>query len=195
MIIEKKYLEKLDKKEWIKQNYYRLQGSALFTKNKSSVSRIVSGWCSKDCPNKDKTSNFVPSHIAAIYEDTDKDGAKDIYILDIKPPFATRQKLIDYLENTEDDYVIIMRYIIIDVNQYNEYTRKRVHLKYGLLSAIQSVFKNFTLKHGMHCSESYIYSYNQQGYMYDINANKSTPDNLMHYLVKKQNDYEHIFVN
>lgn len=192
MLIDKKFLDRTNKREWINKNYWRLQGSALFTKNNNnSISKLISKFCAKDCPTSKLCNNFVPSHIAAIYEDVDENGEKDIYILDIKPPFSTRQKLIDYLKNTTDEYLIVVRYMVIDVNQYNDYTSERVHLKYGFLSAIQSVFKNFTLKHGMHCSESYIYSYNQQGYMYDINANKSTPDNLMHYLIDKQKEYEH----
>lgn len=192
MLIDKEFLNRTDKRQWINENYWRLQGSALFTKNtNNAISRLISNFCAKDCPTHGNLKNFVPSHIAAIYEDVDENGEKDIYILDIKPPFSTRQKLIDYLENTTDDYLIVMRYMIIDMTQYNNYTRNRVHLKYGFLSAIQSVLKKITIKHGMHCSESYIYSYNQQGYMYDINANKSTPDNLMHYLIEKQKDYEH----
>ena len=180
-MINNNFFKEIDKREWINRNYWTLQGSALFTKNdKNIISKIVSNVCKKDCPTKSK---FIPSHIAAIYEDSDKNGEKDIYILDIKPPFSTRQRLIDYLEKTTDEYVILIRDLIIDVDKYNEYTKKRIHLKYGLLSAIQSIFKKFTIKHGMHCSESYIYSYNQQGFMYGINANKSTPDNLMHYLI------------
>lgn len=195
MLIDKEFLKRTNKRQWINENYWRLQGSALFTKNiNNAISRLISNFCAKSCPTHNLAKNFVPSHIAAIYEDIDETGEKDIYILDIKPPFSTRRKLIDYLENTTDEYLIVMRYMIIDMAQYNDYTKKRVHIKYGLLSAIQSVFTKFTVKHGMHCSESYIYSYNQQGYMYDINANKSTPDNLMHYLINKQKDFEHLCV-
>lgn len=192
MLINKEFINRTGARKWVNENYYRLQGSALFTKNNSNpISKLISNFCEKSCPFHNENNNFVPSHIAAIYEDVDENGEKDIYILDIKPPFSTRRKLVEYLENSSDDFLIVMRYMIIDVNQYNEYQKTRVHLKYGFLSAIQSVFKKITIKHGMHCSESYIYAYNQQGYMYDINANKSTPDNLMHYLIEKQKDYEH----
>lgn len=167
-----------DVKKFIKDNFTSLQGAAVFVKNdKSAVSRLI-GFV---CRNQVKFGDFVPSHIASCFKGVDN----KLYLLDIKPPKSTIQPLFEYLSKTKDKYLIILRCENIDLEKYNKYMQKRVNLIYGLFSAIQSVCKHITLKHGMHCSENYIYAYNQQGYYYDINANKSTPATLMSYLINK----------
>ncbi len=184
MIIKKSDLQKRNIENFIKENRESLQGSALFTRNSSLISKMVCHACQGKCEVKGE--HFIPSHIASIYEDVGEDGNVELYLLDIKPPISTRQKLIDYLNSSKDDFVIFERFFPIDIRQFNNYMKKRVGLIYGLLSAVQSIFKNFTIKHGMHCSENYIYAYNQQGFMFDINANKSTPDSLLHYLINTE---------
>ena len=37
MLIDKEFLNRTDKRQWINENYWRLQGSALFTKNKNNA--------------------------------------------------------------------------------------------------------------------------------------------------------------
>ena len=171
------------------RNYYKeLQGAAIFVKNKKSrISRIISKFC-KGQIKLNFLKDFVPSHIASCYKDSDE----KLYILDIKPPKSSAQELENYLKNTSDDYVICLRQVKLNLDKYNKYMRERIGLHYGFISAIQSIFKRITFKHGMHCSENYIYAYNQQGYYYDINANKSTPANLLTYLVEKDNEKESV---
>jgi len=184
----KKILKELNIDLFISCYFNSLQGAAIFVKNdKSIVSKVVSRFCKKKYLKNinlcDELVNFIPSHIASVYKDNDN----DLYLLDIKPPKSTKQKLIEYLKNTKDDYVLILRRENLDLEKYNKYMRERVGLLYGLVSAVQSIFKYITFLHGMHCSENYIYAYNQQGFYYDINANKATPLDLMYYLYNKYN--------
>lgn len=177
-IFTKNFLKTIDIEKFIQDKFFELQGAAVFVKNdKSAVSRLISRCCKKQV----KGFDFVPSHIASCFKGDDN----KLYLLDVKPPKSTFQPLFDYLSKTKDDYLIILRCEKLDLEKYNDYMQKRINLLYGLFSAIQSVCKHITLKHGMHCSENYIYAYNQQGYYYDINANKSTPANLMSYLINK----------
>ena len=186
------YYTKKDFKElnidlYVNCYFNSLQGAAIFVKNdKNVVSKLVSKVCkTKYLKNNilcEDLSDFIPSHIASVYKEDN-----ELYLLDIKPPKSTKQKLIEYLKNTKDDYVLILRRENLDLEKYNKYMRERVGLLYGLVSAVQSIFKYITFLHGMHCSENYIYAYNQQGFYYDINANKATPLDLMYYLFNKYN--------
>ena len=183
----KKTLKELNIDLFVSCYFNSLQGAAIFVKNdKSIVSKVVSSFCRKKYLKTSKLCedliNFIPSHIASVYKEDN-----ELYLLDIKPPKSTKQKLIEYLKNTKDDYVLILRRENLDLEKYNKYMRERVGLLYGLVSAVQSIFKYITFLHGMHCSENYIYAYNQQGFYYDINANKATPLDLMYYLFNKYN--------
>lgn len=185
---KKKDIQDIGIKVFIQENFNLLQGGAVFVKNdKSKISKIVSKFCAKQI-KQSNLKDFVPSHIASCYKGSDE----KLYILDIKPPKSSAQELENYLKNTSDDYVICLRQVKLNLDKYNKYMRERIGLHYGFISAIQSIFKRITFKHGMHCSENYIYAYNQQGYYYDINANKSTPANLLTYLVEKDNEKESV---
>lgn len=177
----KENLKNVDINLFIEVYFDKLQGAAVFVKNdKKKVSNIVSKVCKNQLKNS-KLSYFVPAHIASCY----KEKNDKLFLLDIKPPKSTKQPLAEYLRITKDDYVIFFRQEEINLNLYNYYMQNRIGLWYGLISAMQSVFKHITFKHGMHCSENWIYAYNQQGLYYDINANKSTPANLLCYLLNK----------
>lgn len=177
--ISKSILKNLDIGYFTELFKDQLQGAAIFVKNdKYPISKLISFTCKKQIKF---FNNFVPSHIASCFKGDD--GV--LYLLDIKPPKSSVKTLFDYLSTTSDDYVIFLRQENINLDKYNSYMQERIGLWYGLISAIQSVFKHLTFKHGMHCSENYIYAYNQQGFYYDINANKSTPASLMNYLIEK----------
>ena len=182
----KKIIKGLNIDLFVSCYFNSLQGAAIFVKNKSLVSKLVSSFCKNKYLKYSKLCedliDFTPSHIASVYKEDDT-----LYLLDIKPPKSSKQLLIEYLKNTTDDYILILRRYNIDLDKYNKYMQERVGLWYGLCSAIQSIFKYITFVHGMHCSENYIYAYNQQGYYYDINANKATPLDLMYYLFNKYN--------
>ena len=97
---------------WIHEHKQALIGSAVFTKNNTFGSKLVS-WAQK-VHDKSK-DEFIPSHTASIIE---KDG--DLYLFDMKPPKASVQPLTRYLLATDDEYILVLRNFPIDTKIFRK---------------------------------------------------------------------------
>ena len=163
-------------KEWIKNNYTNLIGSAIFTKNNSLTSKIVS-WAEK-IHDKSK-SNFIPSHTASIVE---KDG--ELYLFDMKPPKATIQPLFNYLYASRDEFILFLRNFDIDTNTFNKCILFHVGEVYPYLSAIRSIFTKRQTKWKNHCSEITARILDLCGYKFPKNFNfECTPNELLNVFI------------
>lgn len=147
-IYNEQFFKKMSSKEvndWIKHNYKLLIGSAIFTKNNSLTSKVVS-WA-ETWGKKDK-NKFIPSHTASIVE---KEGK--LYVFHMKPIRAFIQPLEEYLLETSDIYRLVFRTFKIDTFMFSQNTLFHVGEFYPFLSAIRSVFTKWKTKYKMHCSE------------------------------------------
>lgn len=160
--------------KWIFLNKYRLAGSAIFTKNNTFISKAISWACHNEYPEND----FNPSHVGSLIL-----IANDIYIFDMKPPKANITKLEDYLLNTKDDFMLIIRDFELDIEKFSFDICKRINQNYGYLSAIQSACKYLWFPFREHCSEVHLKELQIQNLFLDENANKITPENLLRILV------------
>ena len=159
---------------WLEVERERLIGSAVFTKNDSITSKIVrwaEGWkCKNEC--------FIPSHTGSIIEYND-----DLYIFDMKPMRASVQPLYDYLLNTTDDYVIVMRNFELNTKMFSINVAEHIGEFYPFLSACRSVLTKRQSKWRRHCSELHLRELQKQGLFIDLNP-EITPDELYHALIK-----------
>lgn len=178
-ILKKEDLQKLsdDKLEaWIKLNKTRLIGSAIFTKQDTLTSKLVR-WGEKHLFAKCKSDDcFVPSHTGSIIE-----NCRELYIFDMKPPRASMQPLKEYLKDTEEDYVIVMRDFALNTEMFSFNLYFHVGESYPYLSALRSVFTKRQSKWRRHCSEMHIRELQKQKLFKDINP-EITPDELLHVL-------------
>ena len=163
--------------EWISLNRERLIGSAIFTKNNSITSKIVSWAESWRCKDK----NFIPSHTGSIIE---YEG--EICLFDMKPPRATIQPLAEYLYTTDDSFVLIVRDFALDERWFSEDIAYHIGEFYPYLSAIRSVFTKRQTKWVRHCSELHLRELQKQGLYKDLNP-EITPDELYHAMMKERN--------
>ena len=156
--------------KWILFNFERLIGSAIFTKNKSITSKVVSWAESWRC----KENDFKPSHTGSIikYEN-------EIYLFDMKPLKAKIQPLAEFLLNTTDDYILVLRDFIIDTNMFSLNIAEHIGEFYPFMSAVRSVFTKRQSKWRTHCSELHLRELQKQGLFKDINP-EITPDELLH---------------
>ncbi len=159
---------------WLKVNREQLIGSAIFTRNNSITSKIVR-WTEK---LKTGCKGFVPSHTGAIIE-----YMNDLYIFDVKPLRSSVQPLKDYLLNTDEDYILIIRDFELDTKMFSLNCIYHIGDWYPFMSAIRSVFTKRRTKNSRHCSEFYITELQKQGLFSNVNP-EITPDELLHLLVK-----------
>lgn len=100
-------------------------------------------------------------------------------VLDITPPKATAQPLIDYINNTDEDFKILYRgnSFILDTKKLNQQVLNLIGMKYGYLSAFCSIlpFKKYIKGNGYHCSEYFIKLYQEQGYFLNYDSDDITP--------------------
>lgn len=143
-------------------------GGALFTKNKSILSKTICSLTAK----YSKLKRFIPSHVGSIIL---LDGI--LYVFNMIPLKAYIQRLDEYLATTEDDFVILTRDFELDVAQFSKYLFNKVGEKYGYFSALQCGIKNISWipNRTEHCSELHILALQQQGYCLDIVADDMTP--------------------
>lgn len=157
---------------WISFNYKRLIGSAVFTKNKSFTSKLVcwaEKWrCKDDC--------FVPSHTGSIIE---YNG--ELYIFDMKPLKARIQPLDEYLLNSNEEFVLVLRDFRLDTKMFSANIAEHIGEFYPYMSAIRSVFTKRQSKWRRHCSELHLRELQKQGLFLDVNP-EITPDELLHVL-------------
>lgn len=154
--------------KWIKLNYKRLIGSALFTANNTIGSKIVrwaESWTNKK-------SGFKPSHTGSIIEIKGK-----LYVFDMKPPRAKTTTLLDYLLNTKDKFALVMRDFELDGKMFSLNLEEHIGESYPYLSAIRSVFTKRQSKWRRHCSEMHLRELQKQGVYTELNP-EITPDEL-----------------
>ena len=161
---------------WLKLNHERLIGSAIFTRQNSWTSKLVQ-WGEKHLFAKTKCNDdFVPSHTGSIIE-----SHRTLYIFDMKPPRATKQPLVDYLLNTEEEYRLVMRDFGLNTDMFSFNLLFHVWERYPYLSALRSVFSKRQSKWRRHCSEMHIRELQKQELFTDINP-EITPEELYHVL-------------
>lgn len=159
---------------WIVFNRKRLIGSAIFTKNDSAVSKIVSwaeGW-------GNKKAVFKPSHTGSIIE---KDGK--LMVFDMKPMRATVTPLANYLLHTRDKYALVIRHFKIDERMFSLNIAEHIGEFYPFMSAVRSVFTKRQTKWRTHCSELHLRELQKQGIKTELNP-ECTPLELYEALTK-----------
>ena len=158
---------------WISLNRDRLIRSAIFTKNKSLVSKLVSWVESLHCKNE----SFIPSHTGSIVE-----YKGEICLFDMKPPKAAIQNLAEYLFSTDDEFVLIMRDFDLDTKMFSSNVTYHIGEFYPYLSAIRSVMTKRQTKWVRHCSELHLRELQKQELFINLNP-EITPDELYHVLL------------
>jgi len=167
-----------DLKEWLRFNHDRLVGSAIFTKQNSLTSKLVR-WGEKHLFAQCKSDNcFTPSHTGSIIDYKD-----DLYIFDMKPPKASVQPLYDYLRNTKEDYVLVLRDFPLNIEMFSKNLEFHIGEFYAYLSALRSVFTKRNTKYVRHCSEMHLRELQKQNLFTKVNP-EITPDELFHLLKK-----------
>lgn len=175
-IFDNHFFSKLNRdeiKQWIKNNYTLLIGSAIFTKNNSITSKVVRWAESWKCEDK----SFIPSHTGSIIEYNN-----EIYIFDMKPLRASVQPLLDYLCDTKDDYKIILRNFELDTFMFTANISEHIGQWYPYMSAVRSIFTKRNTKWQTHCSELHIRELQKQGIYLSVNP-EITPDELYHIML------------
>lgn len=156
--------------DWISQNNKQLVGSAIFTRNNSITSKLVQWAEKRHCKDK----SFIPSHTGSIISYRDK-----ICIFDMKPPKASITPLFTYLRHTDDDFVIILRDFLLDVNMFSTNIAEHLGELYPYMSAIRSAFTKLPSKWRRHCSELHLRELQKQSIYTKVNP-EITPDELYH---------------
>ena len=171
------YFKEISLKEinnFILSNYEQLIGSAVFTKNNSLTSKIVS-WIEG---LKQKNKDFIPSHTGSIIEYN-----RTLYLFDMKPPRATMQPLSNYLLKTNDEFELVMRKFDLDTKMFSLNIAYHDKEFYPYLSALRSVLTKRNTKWVRHCSELHFRELQKQGLYLDINP-EITPKELYDLLIK-----------
>ena len=156
--------------EWISE-CENLVGSCIFSRNNNIISKIISFFEKFKCKDK----KFIPSHVGSIV----KEG-EEFYIFDMKPPFAKKTLLLDYLMFSSDDYVLVLRDFTIDPKRFSNEILKHEGELYPFLSAIRSIGTKKPSKKA-HCSELHLKTLQKQGLFLNVNP-EITPDELWHLL-------------
>lgn len=172
-------MTKNDLENWKKLNYNKLIGSAVFTKNNSLVSRIVSYFEKKS--HKQHTM-FSPSHVGSIIEYNN-----DLYIFNMKPLKASVIPLTKYIYDTSDDFVLMFRNFKLDTNMFSKILADYIGQPYPYLSAIMSVFSKRESKWRRHCSELHARTLKLCGFPFKDDFNfECTPLELYKYLISSE---------
>lgn len=159
---------------WLKFNRNQLIGSAVFTKNNSIVSKIVSWAEHFKCSHRE----FIPSHTGSIiwYKD-------DLYLFNMKPLKSSVISLREYLFTTTDTYELVMRDFDLDTKMFSANVAEHIGEFYPFMSAIRSVFTKRQSKWRNHCSELHLRELQKQGILTFLNP-EITPDELYHVLLE-----------
>lgn len=158
--------QEIDK--WIKDNESLLIGSAIFSKNNSIISKIITYFERI----KGKCSEFIPSHTGSIVKCDD-----EIYLFNVKPLFASKILLADYIAETDDDYILILKDFKLNNKKFSEDILEHEGDFYPFLSAIRSVGTKRKTKR-VHCSELHLKTLQEQGLFKGINP-EITPYELL----------------
>ena len=166
------FFEKMTKEQitnYCKAHELELVGSAIFVKNKAFISKVISWVCSGKAESKD----FVPSHVGSLIF-----AGGYVYLFDMKPPRPTLTRLDEYLSQTKDNFILVMRNFNVNTEKFSLEILSRINKPYGYLSAIQSAFKYMFWGFKEHCSEIHLKALQAQGLFKKYNANKTTPEDL-----------------
>ena len=155
--------------KWIENNKNNLVGSAVFVCGKSKISKLIS----RVCKGKSKNKLFVPSHVGSLVL-----VGGNIYKFDMQPPCARIVPLSEWMNKTQDDYIILMRDFKLDTEKFSADVCSRINKRYGYFSAVQSAFKYLWWGLREHCSEVHLKCLQSQGLFTGVNANKTTPVSL-----------------
>lgn len=155
-------------------NEFQLVGSAVFVKNKALISKLISWVCSGKAEDK----SFIPSHVGSLIL-----CGGHVYLFDMKPPKPTLTRFDEYLANSKDEYMVIMRNFGLDTEKFSLGIVQRMNNKYGYLSALQSAFKYLWWGLREHCSEIHLKELQVQGLFKDFSANQTTPEDLKEILL------------
>lgn len=155
--------------DFCNSNQSNLVGSALFTKNKKVVSKIVS-WV---CKGKAEDDEFIPSHVGSLIL-----CGGHVYLFDMKPPKAKLTRFDEYLKNSDDEFLLVMRDFKLNIEDFSLGILSRINQHYGYLSAIQSAFKYLWYPLREHCSEIHLKELQKQGLFKGYDANQTTPEEL-----------------
>lgn len=161
-------------KQFCKLRQIDLVGSAVFVKNKAFVSKVISWVCSGKAESKD----FVPSHVGSLIL-----AGGHVYLFDMKPPRPTLTRFDEYLANTKDEFMLVLRNFSVDTEKFSLNILSRLNKPYGYLSAIQSAFKYMFWGFKEHCSEIHLKALQDQGLFKEYDANKTTPEDLKEILL------------
>ena len=165
---------------WLTIHKERLIGSAVFTRNNTWGSKIVS--FAQKIHDKSK-ADFIPSHVGSIIE---KDG--ELLLFDMKPPKASVQLLTRYLLATDDEYILVLRDFPIDTTIFSQLIIYHLGEFYAYLSALRSVFTKRQTKFVTHCSELHARTLALVGYTFPSDFNmECTPNELLQYFRKPKN--------
>lgn len=176
----KEYFKNMEREKfylWVHEHKQALIGSAVFTRNNTWGSKIVS--FAQKIHDKSK-ADFIPSHVGSIIE---KDG--ELLLFDMKPPKASVQPLTRYLLATDDEYILVLRDFPIDTTIFSQLIIYHLGEFYAYFSAIRSVFTKRQTKYVMHCSELMARTLALVGYSFTSDFNmECTPNELLQYFRK-----------
>ena len=138
------------------------------------MSKVISWVCSGKAESKD----FVPSHVGSLIL-----AGGHVYLFDMKPPRPTLTRFDEYLANTKDEFMLVLRNFSVDTEKFSLNILSRLNKPYGYLSAIQSAFKYMFWGFKEHCSEIHLKALQDQGLFKEYDANKTTPEDLKEILL------------
>lgn len=172
------YLKTLNLDDWIKQNKEQLIGSCCFTKKGNDLfADIIANFTTgSSLPNE-----FIPAHIGSIFE---KNG--ELRVLNIVAPKASTISLKEYISNYKGKFLLYLRDYKINTDEFSKQMQKYEGMEYSYLSAIQTLFRNFNIKEGIHCSEAQVLAMQRQGLLKGVDANKITPTTLLRVLMNEK---------
>lgn len=172
IIITSKQLEKTTNfGAFIDYNKNVLVGSAVFTKDDSWLSKQIQ----RATKHKTKQKEFIPSHIGSIVSINGQ-----VYLFNMVPPRASCILLQDFLEDTDDEYRIVLRDFSLKVPEYNQFILHRNGKRYGYFSALQSATRllKYIPNRKEHCSEIHTKALQEQGLLKGLRADDVTPVEL-----------------
>ena len=102
----------------------------------------------------------------------------------MKPLRASVKPLADYLSETQDDYVLILRNFELDTRMFSINIAEHINEFYPFMSALRSVLNKRQTKWSRHCSELHLRELQKQGILTHLNP-EITPDELFHELSRK----------
>lgn len=171
------YLKSINLNKWMDENKKQLIGSCIFTKKDNNIiSNIIAGMTK----GSSYENEFIPSHVGTIFE---KDG--ELKVLNVLAPKATVSDLRDIINTYKGKLVLCLRNFNINTERFSNEIAKYEGIKYGFLSAFQTIFEKIEIKEGFHCSEVHFLELQKEGLFKGINANKITPNTLLRLLVNE----------